>query len=462
MNPGLIIKSSIDDIKWPAIPVPKASTTLAILFQLEQTQWWPPVEILSWQFHQLGSLLAHAYQNNPFYRDRLKRAGVKPEGTLSLEDWARIPLLTRADIQQAGDALESDNLSEDHGWTEEIFTSGSTGQPIRVVRTEVSMRLSSAFTVRDHLWHRRDVRGKLAVIRESGKGVDPWPDGSTFDHWGRSSGRLFDTGPCVALNVLCTVEQHMDWLSRENPEYLLTHPTIVDRLANYAIAHDIKLPNLRQVETISEILRPATRDACRKAWDVPVVDMYTTREIGYIALQCPDHETYHVQSEGMFVEVLDEDGLPCAPGETGRVVVTPLHNFAMPLIRYEIGDYAEVGEPCPCGRGLQVLRRILGRKQNMLIMPSGEGRWPLLSSGEIEVLLAIAPIKEYQFVQKKVEHIELRLATYNDLNVEQESALRCWVQEKFGSQFEVKITCFDKLPRSAAGKLQDFVSEVDQ
>jgi phenylacetate-coenzyme A ligase PaaK-like adenylate-forming protein len=61
------------------------------------------------------------------------------------------------------------------------------------------------------------------------------------------------------------------------------------------------------------------------------------------------------------VEVLDEEGRPCAPGETGRVVATSLNNFAMPLIRYETGDTAEVGAPCPCGRGLPVLTRIMGR-----------------------------------------------------------------------------------------------------
>ena len=251
-------------------------------------------------------------------------------------------------------------------------------------------------------------------------------------------------------------------MQRQDPDYLLTHPTIVDRLARYSIEHDIRLPNLRQVETIAEILRPATREACHKAWGVSVVDMYTTREIGYIALQCPDHETYHVQSEDVFVEVLDENGYPCAPGECGRVVVTPLHNFAMPFIRYEIGDYAEVGEPCECGRGLQVLRHILGRKQNMLVLPSGEERWPLLSSGNISELLAIAPIKQFQFVQKSADAIELRLSTARDLVAHEEDTLRRWIHDKFGYPFDVSLEYFDEIPRTAAGKFIDFVSEISQ
>jgi phenylacetate-coenzyme A ligase PaaK-like adenylate-forming protein len=96
-------------------------------------------------------------------------------------------------------------------------------------------------------------------------------------------------------------------------------------------------------------------------WDVPLTDLYAADEAGCIALQCPDHEHYHVQSESVLVEVLDVEGRACAPGAVGRVVVTTLQNFAMPLVRYDIGDVAEAGDPCPCGRGLPVLRRIARR-----------------------------------------------------------------------------------------------------
>ena len=128
----------------------------------------------------------------------------------------------------------------------------------------------------------------------------------------------------------------------------------------------MRLPGLREVRTLGEASTPDLRALCREAWGVPLVDVYSAEEVGYIALQCPEHEHYHVQAESVLVEILDERGAPAPPGETGRVVVTDLHNFAMPLVRYEIGDYAEVGEPCACGRGLPVLRRIVGRVRNML------------------------------------------------------------------------------------------------
>jgi len=186
-------------------------------------------------------------------------------------------------------------------------------------------------------------------------GMLPYPDGGCSPDWGRSPGGLFRTGPAVGVNILTPIDQQAEWLARQNPDYLQTHPTVAHRLAEHCQANAIRLPKLKQVETISEILRQGTREAVRAAWGVPVVDMYSTREAGYLALQCPDHEHYHVQAESALVEVLNAAGHPCRAGETGRVYVTPLHNFAMPLIRYDIGDFAEVGPPCPCGRGLPVL-----------------------------------------------------------------------------------------------------------
>ncbi len=454
------VVSSVEDILWPALPDPRGTAILALLYQLEQTQWWPAERLAARQLEQAGALLAHAHAEVSFYRERLGAAGVDPSARLSSETWSRLPILRRAEIQAAGQQLFSQALPPAHGSVSEIFTSGSTGKPIRALRSQLWSLFWSAFTLRDHLWHGRDLGGKLAAIRESGAGQAPYPEGERSPSWGRASGAAFRTGPSVSLNITCPVEQQAEWLRRENPHYLLTHPSMAERLASHCLDEGIELPNLHQVETISERLRPRTRELCREAWDVPLVDMYSAREAGYIALQCPETDHYHVQSEGVLVEVLDEAGRSCAAGEVGRVVVTPLHNFAMPLLRYEIGDYAEVGGPCSCGRGLPVLRRILGRRQNMLVLPSGEERWPLLSSSDIDGLLARAPVRQYQFVQKNPAEIELRLAVARPLDTGEEEALRAWVRDKFGHPFDVRLAYVDEIPLTAAGKFEDFVCEV--
>ncbi|MBI0535687.1 phenylacetate--CoA ligase family protein [Roseomonas sp. KE2513] len=463
-QPEFTVHSAVDGIAWPGIPAANGAAMLSILFQLESSQWWPEERLLARQRDQLARLLSHAAAQVPFYRGRLAQGlSELPVDSSWMEAWRRIPLLRREEIQAADDAeaMLADALPAGHGDWREIFTSGSTGQPIRSVRSQLWELVWSAFTVRDHLWHRRDLAGTFATIRESGKGKAPWPEGTESASWGYSTDTVFATGPLVGLNITTPIDRQVEWLLRRDPDYLLTHPSIAKALAEACLTQGVRPARLKEVITISETLRPGVREACHTAWGVPVSDIYSTREAGYLALQCPYGEGYHVQSESVFLEVLDNAGQPCGPGQVGRVVVTPLHNFAMPLIRYDIGDLAEVGPPCFCGRGLPVLRRILGRTQNMLLLPSGERRWPLLSSPDIGALLSAAPpLQGYQLAQTALHRIELRLVVARPLASEEEKALRHWVQEKFGPTFEITLVYLPDLPRTASGKFEDFRCEV--
>lgn len=96
----------------------------------------------------------------------------------------------------------------------------------------------------------------------------------------------------------------------------------------------VRLPRLHEARTYSEQLAPDLRDRVREAWNVPVTDIYTANKVGYVALQCPQSDRYHVVAEDILVEIIGDGGRPCGPGESGRVIVTSLHNFAMPLFRY--------------------------------------------------------------------------------------------------------------------------------
>ena len=218
-----------------------------------------------------------------------------------------------------------------------------------------------------------------------------------------------------------------------------------------------KPPGLEQVSTMGEVLDDDIRQTCERAWGVPVTDVYSSQEVGVIAIQCPDHPHYHVQSESVLVEVLDEDGAPCQPGRVGRIVVTDLHNFASPIIHYAIGDYAEVGEPCPCGRGLPVLKRIMGRTRNMLTLPGGDKFWPVIGQSKLR---DIAPVRQFQLVQKTLEDIELRLVVARELTADEEAAVKASVLEKLGHEFAISLIYFDEIPRTPGGKYEDIISEV--
>ena len=437
----------------------KGKAVLNFSRQLDQTQWWPEERLRREQFRFLASLLNHARGTTDFYASTLSHFETITPETLEDGAWTQVPVLTRDSVNAAGERMLSTNIPKPHGPTSEIFTSGTTGRPLRLVRTRFALWYWSAFTIRDHLWHNRDFTGTLAAIRDSAKGVAVYPDGGRHKAWG-SSDNVFKTGPSISLNINSSADEMVDWLQRNDPDYLLTHPTVVASLARHCLDRGIRFPNLKEVQTLSEILPPGIRELAREAWGVALSDMYSGREVGYLALQCPEHPHYHIMSEGVYLEVLDDDNHPCKPGETGRVVVTTLHNYAMPLIRYEIGDYACVGEPCPCGRGLPVLTRIHGRKQNVLILPTGETRWTLLSSEDIKEFMEMAPIRQYQFAQIKENAIEIRLAIARSLTTSEEKQIAEWTKSKFGYPFDISFAYSNEIPRTKAGKYQDFISEI--
>src|SRR5262249_10447498 len=155
-------------------------------------------------------------------------------------------------------------------------------------------------------------------------------------------------------------------------------------------------------------LSPDLRVRLTQMLGLPVEDNYSSQEAGIVALQCPHGELYHTMAESLVVEVLRDDDTPCGEGEVGRVVVTDLHNFASPLVRYDTGDYAEVGGPCPCGRTLPTLRRVLGRKRNLLMKADGSR---FLPRAGFESFAAIAPVLQYQVVQHALDEIEFKLVT---------------------------------------------------
>lgn len=129
------INSAIPGIGWPAIPTTRAAAVLSLLFQLDQSQWWPANILRQHQFRQLRLMLDHAYSTVPFYRERLDSAGLRPAATP--DAWPRVPLLTRRDIQLAGPRLHSTALPTTHGRPNRKFTGGSTGEPVMTLGTAV-------------------------------------------------------------------------------------------------------------------------------------------------------------------------------------------------------------------------------------------------------------------------------------------------------------------------------------
>ncbi len=449
--------TTLDGVRWPNLHSGRAALTVSVFGQLDRSQWLPAAEIETLQFRQLDELLAHAYQYVPFYRERLDLAGCAPGVRLTRESWERIPVLERSEVQERGLELRSAAVPAGHGIVREFATSGSTGRPVRVLKSELTGLFWDALTLRCHDWHEWDFAASIAAIRWFPDGVAAYPAGISLPDWGPPASLVGTTGPAYALSVTASVSQQAEWLGRVQPDYLTVFPSLLPGLIEECGKRGVRLDRLKQVRTIGECPDPAVRALCGEHWNARLRDAYSAQETGYIALECPEHEHYHVQSECVRVEVLDAEGKTCAPGETGRIVVTPLHNLAMPLVRYAIGDYAEAGAPCPCGRGLPVLKRVLGRTRNMLVLPDGTRLWPRMSELRYGEIL---PVSQFQVVQTGPARLEVRLVAGRKGTPEEENRLRSVIVERIGYPFEVGFSYVSEIPRSAGGKFEDFKSEL--
>ncbi len=427
----------------------------SLMLQLNESQWWSEEQLAEGQMQQLRKLLAYSRENSPFYRERLANLDID---TMGWDDFRSLPLLTRSDLQQASENIDCESLPENHGGTQEILTSGSTATPVRLRGTGLTGVIWNAINMREQLWHQREPDKIMSAIRWHPDAVALPPLGTSFPDWGYPTNQFYQTGPGYVLNSSAAIADQLKWLAQIRPHYLMTHPSNLKSLLRNAHGDDPAFSRLLQVRTVGEQVDEPLRTATKEELNIPLVDFYSSQEMGYIALQCPDHDHYHVQAESLIVEVLDETGAPSKVGEPGRVVVTSLRNFATPLIRYEIGDFAVRGEACDCGRGLPVLTRVSGRVRNMLRMPDGQVHWPNFG---FRYMMDVAPIRQFQVVQLDLDKIELRLVVIEPLSEEQEAQLSSILAKHLGYPFAINISYHESLPRGAGGKFEDFLSLID-
>ena len=445
---------------FPAIPDANSSTQLALQYQLESSQWWSHEILRGFQFQQLKALIRHAASTVPYYQQLFSQHQITIPDQLTPEFFGTIPISTRSAIQHAGDLLQSRHIPADHGVPQLSTTSGSTGRPVKFARTGLTQTLWLAFALREHLWHSRDFSRKLCAIRWFPRGTAEAPAGMHYPTWGPIVAPIFASGPSASLNVVSSLQQQLDWLRQEEPDYLVSFPSNLVALSDYAIANHVKLPPLREIRTIGETVTEQSRLLIQDVLQAKLVDIYSCEEAGYLALQCPETGCYHIQSENVFLEIVDESGRPCLPGKIGRVLITTLHNYATPLIRYDIGDWAELGEQCSCGRGLPVINKIHGRSRNRLILPSGDNLFPYLGEhGEIAKATGVK-VHQFQCIQHTTTDIELKLVADRELSGGEQAKVAALMQKNLGYPFNIRFSFHRDIPRSRTGKFEEFISNI--
>jgi phenylacetate-CoA ligase len=185
-----------------------------------------------------------------------------------------------------------------------------------------------------------------------------------------------------------------------------------------------------------------------------VFNEYGCGELGTIAHEC-EAGRLHINDENLIVEVLD-GGRPCAPGAKGELVVTELHNIAMPLIRYRTGDFGAIGaEPCPCGRTLTVLETVFGRAYDFVEAPDGRrfhGEFLMYIFEEAQRHhLGIA---QFQVRQETLTRFHIRLVPGPGFSERSEQAVLARMREHLGPDIEARFEIVDEIPRERSGKMR--------
>ena len=417
---------------------------------LKETERFSADDLKAYQDKLLEPLLRHARAHAPFYEHRLD--AVFDGERLDLSRWREIPLLTREQANRDRLALKAKTVPPHLGSVKEDETSGSLGRPMRFYINELVDVAALAMTDRLYRWWHFDGSKPIAFFVSPRMKITN-PERTTTHGW--------RSGFLEGLNHLRQstgdMDAHIDWLADIRPTYLCSYASMLRPLAERTLVRGTRL-RLDRIISRGGVVDQELWALCRQAFDARLVDQYGANEIGQIACQCPNCDAYHVNAEAMLVEILDEDGAPVAPGETGRVVLTSFYNYAMPFIRYEIGDRAMVSaDSGECDITLPRLSRIAGRYRNNFVLRNGQIIFPNPPMSRFRTFFSYSQL---QVVQTDYEEIEVRYVPADEKSKIDEAGLERWLQEELDPGFSVKLVAVDPIPPAPSGKFEDFISLV--
>ena len=420
---------------------------------LDATQFLAPDRLQAYQRRLLTQLLMHARRETGFYAERLGQL-IRADGSIDWDRWEDLPILTRSDAQEHFADLCARSQPEAAGGATEDTSSGSTGRPLRHLTSHIQDLASACASERFLDWHNIDPAALTVRIRAVKHPDARYPNGRRVVGWraGHSDSVAID------LSIATSIEDQIEWLQRIRPSYLASYPSNLRELARHATSAGVTL-SFDAVMTFGEMTSDDMRDAIQAYFGRPPLDRYGSSEVGQISATCPHSFCHHVTSELVLLEILDEaTGRPATPGTIGRIVVTPLYNLAMPLIRYELGDYGVLSpEPCSCGRTLPVLERVFGRARNIFRFVDGTSTWPVLMSRDIQ---AFVPTQQFQVVQLTHTEIELRYVPASEDRAADIAGLTAYLKSKLHPSVSVRLNKLPAIPRSAGGKFEDCMSMV--
>ena len=431
------------------------TTQKQIYEMLLESQYWPQNRMNLFQHDQLAKLLRHAKATVPFYRKRLD-AIFKRNGEIDWDRWHEVPIVTRIDLRDRHDEMQSNALPQGHGPTYEDCTSGSSGIPIKVTQNYLFGWAAVAAGYRAYDWHRLDYSQNLLDLQETTSPELEWPKGKSTGVWGPAWDPDSARGHKFKMNRATPERNIIEFIRRNKIRYVSSWPKTIQAvcLAAENSAHDLKLD---VVITRGTAVFADEHADIKRISGAQILEQYSSTEAFNMASSCAANNSLHINEEVMLIEIIDERGVPCAVGQPGRVIVTPFFRTAQPLIRYEQGDIAVRGSPCSCGRALATLEQVSGRMLDMFRLPGGRKTLPALP---VMAFTARFGAKKWQLAQVAPLEVELRFvreATEPDY-----AYARSIIAKTLDADIAISFVELRELPLTTGGKFLRYRCEINK
>lgn len=363
--------------------------------------------------------------------------------------FSSLPLQRREDYRAQFENAPP-RVPPEHGRLESFQSSGSSGVPVTFWRSELATRINVSHYWADHQRQGRDLHASMAVITGT-----PGPHQGEHkdlprDPWLQPGQQLGRNAPQF------TMLEHAHWVCKFKPHYLATTPATLSSILSIIDMQGLKPPHIAQVMTSSHVVEPELRERARRVLGASIRDRYSCEEIGPIAFQCPESDDYyHVAVGNAIVEVVDPNGEPMPRGVSGQVLVTGLHQWATPALRYDLGDIAALHADCPaCGATVPTMSQLLGRKYFLLNSAYGGLRHVRILA---EHWLACAPVREHRVLQTSASTFRAEVVLDRPLSVTEHHALCAMVSRAVGAEFSIELLQLPAIAWPPGAKRHEFV-----
>jgi phenylacetate-CoA ligase len=374
---------------------------------LEAEQWLSHDEINAHQFESIQAIIMHAYNSVPFYKSLWAREGLTPSDIKDISDFRRLPFLNKCNIQNNLSELTSTNYSSADLIAD--ASGGSTGIPTNFYTDGLNIYKKYSFIYRHDRWCGWNFGQKTGVIWGSQREIQR----SRAIREKLLQRYLFRTLFLDAFDLSeSKVEAFIRILNREKPVTLLGYANAMFLVARIIQQKGWDVYKPKGIIVSAETLTSEKRILIESVFRCKVLNRYGSREVGMIASECREQEGLHIASENVFLEII-KDGQPAETSERGEIVVTDLHNYAMPLIRYRTGDIgAFSSKTCSCGRGLPLLKEVCGRQSDFFVTKNGS-----FIHGEYftHLFYGIRNVKQFRIVQESADSVHVKIVSLGDI-----------------------------------------------